>query len=76
MYQKTKIDIAIRDLIAACGFDKSEGASEDFYFMLLDAVEGVQPAFEEAHAQNLRMDMGAALASEIEDCLKYLASKN
>lgn len=66
MYTRpTRIDKAVENLVSACGFDKSESASEAFYYMLKDAVENLAGEIEKSHAEGLCMDMTHCLASEL-----------
>ena len=66
MYTRpTSIDKAVENLVAACGFDKSEMDSEMFYYLLRDAVNNLAGKIEKSHAEGLAMDMTHSLASEI-----------
>lgn len=59
------IDKAVENLVAACGFNKSESASESFYYLLKDAIDNVAGEIEKSHAEGLCLDMTHVLASEI-----------
>jgi len=57
MRPKTNIETAVHNLIEACGFDKSESATEAFYFMLRDAMDNLAGEIEKSHANGLCLDI-------------------
>jgi len=66
MRPKTKIEKAVDNLIAACGYDKSELATESFYYLLRDAVDNLAGEIEQSHAEGLCLDMATSLAQELQ----------
>lgn len=65
MERNKKIDEAVENLIAACGYDKSESASEWFLTFLEDAVNIVGIEVEQSHEDGLCLDVTHVLASEL-----------
>lgn len=56
---------AVENLIAVCGYDKSESASEWFLTLLEDAVNIVGVAIEQSHDHGLCLDVRSALTTEL-----------
>lgn len=59
------LDKAVENLVDACGFDRSESASEAFYYLLKQAVENLDGSIEESHEEGLCMDMTHCLSGEL-----------
>lgn len=56
---------AVEKLIRACGFDRSESATEDFYYMLRDVIDGLDGTIEASHEEGLCYNMAAAIAGAL-----------
>lgn len=65
MKRNTKMDDAVANLIAACGFDKSESASEWFLHLLYDAVEILDREIKMSHREGLCLDVAHVLAGRL-----------
>lgn len=65
MKRNKQIDEAVENLVAACGYDKSEAASEWFLALLRDALDTVGLEVEQAHEEGLCLDVTHVLASEL-----------
>lgn len=63
------IDLAVENLVKACGFDKSESSSERFYYLLQEAIDTLDGTIEESHEEGLCYDMTHALSSTIREIL-------
>lgn len=59
------LDRAVENLVAACGYDQSECASEWFLSLLQDAIDIVAPEVERSHEDSLCFDVTHSLASEL-----------
>jgi hypothetical protein len=68
-YRPDAIDIAVENLVTACGFNKSESASEDFYYLLQEAVDELDGTIEQSHEEGLCYDMTHALSGTLRDIL-------
>jgi hypothetical protein len=69
-YRPDAIDIAVENLVTACGFDKSESASECFYSLLQEAVDELDGTIEKSHDEGLCYDMTHALSGTLRELLK------
>ncbi len=65
------LDKAVENLATACGFDKSESASEAFYELLREAVNNLDGVIEQSHKEGLCYDMTHALSCELRDLLAW-----
>lgn len=66
-----ELDKAVENLATACGFDKSESASEAFYDLLKQAVDNLDGLVELSHNDGLCMDMTHALSRELRDLMAW-----
>jgi ABC-type phosphonate transport system ATPase subunit len=71
-----KIRTAINQLMAACGYDKSETATESFARMLTRATQNIDWGIvEESHKDGLAFDVSCLLAESIMDDLEGLRGR-
>lgn len=70
LYSRGAIYAALGDLIKACGYDRSESATEDFYYLLCEAVDELDGTIEESHKEGLCYDMHSALDCTLQDILE------
>lgn len=73
LYRSNAIDKAVENLVTACGFDKSESASESFYYLLQEAVDDLEGTIESSHEEGLCYDMTHALSGTLKDLLEKRA---
>lgn len=67
---KRPLDLEVETLVTAAGFDKSESASENFLYLLYDAVEQVAIEIEASHEEGLCYDATHALADALSALLQ------
>lgn len=70
LYRSDALDLAVENLATACGFDKSESASEAFYYLLQEAIEQLDGTIETSHEEGLCYDMTHALSGTLRDLLE------
>lgn len=69
-YRPDEIDRAVENLVAACGFNQSESASEEFYGLLKEAVEKLDGTIETSHEEGLCYDMTHAIYGTLREILE------
>lgn len=67
-YRPDAIDIAVSNLINACGF-KGESGTDEFYYLLQEAIDSLDGTIEKSHEEGLCYDMSSAIAHAIKDIL-------
>jgi len=68
MLQKTQIDNAMEQLVAACGFDQSNSNSEMFAYAMQDALHHVLEEIDDCHDDfGACYDASHAIASRLEN---------
>lgn len=67
---KRPLDLEVEALVTAAGFDNSESASENFLYVLHDAVHQVMGEIEDSHKDGLCYDATHALAYTLNALLR------
>ena len=68
-YRPDAIHIAVENLLKACGCGKGESGTEEFYYLLQEAVDELDGTIEKSHEEGLCYDMASALSGTIRDIL-------
>ena len=69
------LDLEVEALVTAAGFDNSESASENFLYILHDAVHVVMDEVDESHEDGLCYDATHALADTLNTLLQQPSNK-